>query len=114
MPNVEKISVALTPEMAALVRNAVESGEYASSSEVIREALREWKQKRLHQLQNVEKPIAQPQLDLTAEEKLAKLNKLFGAWKNQPDLTEIFAEIDQQRHAYQGRSLDSIDNQDNG
>ncbi len=40
--------------MAALVRNAVESGEYASSSEVIREALREWKQKRLLQLQNID------------------------------------------------------------
>ena len=47
MPNVEKLSIALTPEMAALVRKAVESGEYASSSEVIREALREWNRKRL-------------------------------------------------------------------
>lgn len=54
MANVEKISVALTPEMAALVRDAVESGEYASNSEVIREALREWKQKRLLQLQNID------------------------------------------------------------
>lgn len=41
--NVEKISVALTPEMAAAVRHAVASGEYASASEVIREALRLWK-----------------------------------------------------------------------
>jgi antitoxin ParD1/3/4 len=41
--NVEKMSVALTPEMAAAVRHAVESGEYASASEVIREALRLWK-----------------------------------------------------------------------
>ena len=41
MPNVEKISIALTPEMVALVRDAVESGEYATCSEVIREALRE-------------------------------------------------------------------------
>jgi antitoxin ParD1/3/4 len=54
MPNVEKISVALTPEMAAFVRTAVESGEYATSSEVIREALRDWKQKRLLQLQNID------------------------------------------------------------
>lgn len=54
MPNVEKMSVALTPEMAAFVRDAVESGEYASSSEVIREALRDWKQKRLLQLQNID------------------------------------------------------------
>lgn len=46
MPNVEKISVALTPEIAAMVREAVETGEYASSSEVVREALRDWKRKR--------------------------------------------------------------------
>ncbi len=54
MPNVAKMSVALTSEMAAFVRDAVESGEYASSSEVIREALRDWKQKRLLQLQNTD------------------------------------------------------------
>lgn len=43
MPNVEKISIALTSEMAATVRDAVNSGEYVSTSEVVREALREWK-----------------------------------------------------------------------
>ena len=41
MANVEKLSIALTPEMAAIVRQRVESGEYASSSEIIREALRD-------------------------------------------------------------------------
>lgn len=52
MATVEKISVALTPEMADMVRNAISSGEYASGSEVIRDALREWKLKRvLHQRQ---------------------------------------------------------------
>ncbi|MBD2448118.1 hypothetical protein H6G76_13265 [Nostoc sp. FACHB-152] len=61
----------------------------------------------------IAKPIQESKLNLTEEERLARLNKLFGAWKNQPDLTEIFADIDQQRHAYQGRSIDSIDNQDN-
>lgn len=65
-------------------------------------------------LEFIEKQIPEPQPHLTEEERLAKLNKLFGAWKNQLDLTEIFAEIDQQRHTYQGRTLDSIDNQDNG
>lgn len=43
MQNVEKLSVALTPEMAAMVRQAVQTGEYATVSEVIREALRMWK-----------------------------------------------------------------------
>jgi antitoxin ParD1/3/4 len=50
MASIEKISIALPPEMVAQVRQAVESGEYASSSEVVRDALREWTQKRnLHQ-----------------------------------------------------------------
>ena len=47
MPSVEKISIALPPEMVAQVRRAVETGEYASSSEVIRDALRDWTRKRL-------------------------------------------------------------------
>ncbi len=51
---------------------------------------------------------------ITDEEKRARLNKLFGAWKDQPELMEIFAEIDKDRHAYRGRSIDSIDAQDNG
>ena len=46
MANVEKISIALPADMASLVRKAVETGDYASSSEVIREALREWKARR--------------------------------------------------------------------
>ncbi len=40
MSNVSKISIALTAEMNTLVQAAVASGEYATSSEVIREALR--------------------------------------------------------------------------
>lgn len=46
MPRVEKISVALPAEMIAVLRDAVESGEYSSASEVVREALRVWKLRR--------------------------------------------------------------------
>jgi antitoxin ParD1/3/4 len=46
MPNVEKTSVVLTPEMAATMRELVPSGEYASASEVMREALRDWQFRR--------------------------------------------------------------------
>lgn len=46
MPSVEKISIALPHEMVAQVREAVETGEYASSSEVVRDALRDWTHKR--------------------------------------------------------------------
>ncbi|MEH2041793.1 hypothetical protein [Nostoc sp.] len=60
---------------------------------------------------NLELTYTEPvveKLDLTDEERLAKLNKLFGAWQDQPELIDIFAEIDQQRHTYQGRGIDSI------
>lgn len=43
MSNVEKVSISLSPELASAVREAVEGGEYGSTSEVVREALREWK-----------------------------------------------------------------------
>ncbi|BDA74018.1 hypothetical protein CAL7716_081840 [Calothrix sp. PCC 7716] len=36
---------------------------------------------------------------LTHDEKLAKLNQLFGTWKDDTELIEIFAEIDKVRHA---------------
>ncbi|MCI4428074.1 MAG: type II toxin-antitoxin system ParD family antitoxin [Burkholderiales bacterium] len=46
MATAEKMSIALPPEMVAMVRSAVTAGEYASSSEVIRDALRDWTHKR--------------------------------------------------------------------
>ena len=46
MPTIEKLSIALPIEMAALVRRAVDVGEYSSNSEVIRDALRDWSHKR--------------------------------------------------------------------
>ncbi|MEO8280830.1 MAG: ribbon-helix-helix protein, CopG family, partial [Ideonella sp.] len=49
----EKISIALPAEMVAIVRSAVETGEYASSSEVVRDALRDWTRKRRLQRQGV-------------------------------------------------------------
>jgi len=46
MPNIEKLSVALTSEQVSTLRAAVEAGEYATTSEIIREALRDWQMKR--------------------------------------------------------------------
>lgn len=46
MASIEKISIALPPKMVSVVRKAVEDGEYASNSEVVREALRDWMQRR--------------------------------------------------------------------
>jgi antitoxin ParD1/3/4 len=53
MPTIEKLSIALPSEMAAIVRQAVVVGEYSSNSEVIRDALRDWTHKRKMREQGV-------------------------------------------------------------
>lgn len=45
MSAVEKISITLTPEMNRLIKQRVEAGDFASSSELIREALRVWQKR---------------------------------------------------------------------
>jgi antitoxin ParD1/3/4 len=42
MTSVSKVSIALSKEHIELAKGAVASGRYASVSEVVREALREW------------------------------------------------------------------------
>ena len=46
MSEIYKISIALTGEQISLLRAAVDAGEYATTSEIIREAVREWQRKR--------------------------------------------------------------------
>lgn len=81
---VEKLSIALPPEMAALVREAVEAGEYASSSEVIRDALRAWKRKRLLQRQGLgelralwQEALNDPRPGVAADEALDRLERKY-------------------------------------
>lgn len=45
MAQAQPVTISLTPEMAAMVRQKVEEGEYSSVSEVVREALRDWSRK---------------------------------------------------------------------
>ena len=46
MPDVQKVSIALTGEQLGAPRAAVETGEYATTSEIVREAMRDWQFKR--------------------------------------------------------------------
>ncbi len=46
MADIERLSIALPRPMADNVRRAIEAGEYASTSEVIRDALRLWESRR--------------------------------------------------------------------
>lgn len=86
---VEKISIALPPEMATLVRQAVETGEYASSSEVIRDALRDWNHKRRLREQGVDElrhvwqqARDDPRPAVAAEEVLDRLERKYQAMVN--------------------------------
>jgi antitoxin ParD1/3/4 len=53
MSEIERMTITLPSDMAAVVKGAVDGGDYASSSEVVREALRDWKMKRALQLQEL-------------------------------------------------------------
>ncbi len=48
------ITVSLTPDMAAMLRQKVEDGEYSSVSEVVREALRDWSRKQSAEQQELQ------------------------------------------------------------
>ena len=60
MSNVERITITLTSDMAEAVRAAVSGGGYASSSEIVREALREWRHKRALR----ERELAERRIDI--------------------------------------------------
>ena len=84
MANVEKLSVALTPEMVAEVRAAVERGDYGSVSEVVRDALRDWRLRRkIETLETEElRRLVQEGIDsgpgLDADAVFARLRTRFG------------------------------------
>ncbi len=46
MPEVQKVSIALTGEQIGALKAAVNAGEYATTSEIVREAIRDWQFKR--------------------------------------------------------------------
>ena len=52
--SVERITVTLTTDMAETIKAAVNSGDYASNSEIVREALRDWRLKQLIQRRELE------------------------------------------------------------
>jgi antitoxin ParD1/3/4 len=53
MAEIERLTITLPSDMAAVIKGAVDGGDYASNSEVVREALRDWKMKRALQVQEL-------------------------------------------------------------
>ena len=54
MSNVERVTVTVSADLAAALRQTVEGGEYASASEIVREALRDWTRKRDREQRDIE------------------------------------------------------------
>src|SRR6202167_2582745 len=53
MAEIERMTITMPAEMAAVVKQAVATGDYASTSEVVRAALRDWKLKRALQIEEL-------------------------------------------------------------
>ena len=67
MAESERLTITLPSEMASIVREAVAGGDYASSSDVVQEALQDWKAKRVshgQDLAGLKSDIALGLLDL--------------------------------------------------
>jgi len=54
MPAIERMTITMPTELAETLRQTVAGGEYASTSEVVREALREWTRRRDAERQDLE------------------------------------------------------------
>lgn len=55
MPDIQKISVDVTGDQLAAIRNAVETGDYATTSDVVREAARDWQVKRAQRQEELDR-----------------------------------------------------------
>lgn len=83
MASAEKISITMTPEMIRAVRASVEAGEYASTSEALRDAVRVWQRDRDEQAERLElirarvrRSLDDPRPSLSLEEVRARLGEL--------------------------------------
>ena len=82
MQNAEKVSVTMTPDMLRALRESVESGEFATTSEAMRDAVRVWQRQRIEYAERVQalrervrRSLDDPEPSLTAEEAEAELEK---------------------------------------
>jgi antitoxin ParD1/3/4 len=84
MQSAEKISITLPPDMLRILREAVAAGEYASTSEALRDAVRSWQRQRLEDAERLaalraraQSSLADPRPSLTESEVDAHLQALF-------------------------------------
>lgn len=84
--NAEKVSITMTPDMLRLIQQTVENGEYASTSEVVRDAIRMWQREReefaahLEAVRTrVQRSQSDPRPSLTQEQAEEELERFFHA-----------------------------------
>ena len=84
MQAAEKISITMTPDQLRAVRESVEAGEYASTSEAMRDAVRVWQRQRLEDAERlnvirarIRRSLDDPRPDLTGDEVQANLDAMF-------------------------------------
>ena len=83
MQTAEKISITMTPEMMRVIRESVEAGEYASTSEAMRDAVRVWQRDRAEHKERlasikarIRRSLDDPRHDLSSEEVENRIAKL--------------------------------------
>ena len=80
MRNAEKVSVTMTSEQMQVIRQSVQSGEFATTSEAMRDAVRVWQRQRIEDAERLEavrarirRSIDDPRPSLSADEAEAEL-----------------------------------------
>jgi antitoxin ParD1/3/4 len=83
MQNAEKISITMSPDMLRVIRESVEAGEYASTSEVLRDAVRIWQRQRIEDAERltairtrVRRSLDDPRRSIPIDEAFDRIEKL--------------------------------------
>ena len=82
MRNAEKVTITLTADMLQSVRATVEAGEFATTSEAMRDAVRVWQRQRLEDAERlnamrarIRRSLDDPRPSLTEDEAEAEMDR---------------------------------------
>jgi antitoxin ParD1/3/4 len=82
MRNAEKVTITMTADLLQSVRDTVEAGEFATTSEAMRDAVRVWQRQRLEDSERlnamragIRRSLEDPRPSLSAEEAEAEMSR---------------------------------------
>jgi antitoxin ParD1/3/4 len=83
LQNAQKVSITLTSDMLRTIRESVEAGEYASTSEALRDAVRAWQRQRSEDAERltairarVRRSLEDPRPSVPLEEAFDRIERL--------------------------------------